>query len=341
MNKLFLILCCLFLFSCGEDRGKIITGPVLIEEGITLDQNTRRPITGVVIGYYLKEPNRDIKFSKSYYRGLLDGPSKQFRYDGTLESHYEYVGGVIHGPVRHYYSSGELFTFTDYYKGERVHEKIFNPNGRLFNEVYFKNGKKEGVENFYSEDGRLDKVINWKNGKRHGTLRSNITENSYDLTEYKDGTMISYKRIINGKPQFEYFYLRTGGLGDYLENVRDNEGKLLYRVRILNGGSTGEIFGTGTNFQDTIRINTNKTWEIRYKNLPERKTDIFEFRGNGLIYSSGKNLKNYSWSFEGNNIIFGDGYRTWTGIWLGDDKYEGVFDFNDIKGNWVMTPLKK
>ena len=74
MNKLITTLC-LVLLSVHSYSQEVITGPFLIREGITYNQNTNEPITGIVEEFYA---NGQLNWRVNYIDGKPDGLWEDF-----------------------------------------------------------------------------------------------------------------------------------------------------------------------------------------------------------------------------------------------------------------------
>ena len=91
MKKLLTILCLVFL-SVHSYSQEVITGPFLIREGITYNQNTNEPITGIVEEFYA---NGQLRSRGNYKDGNKDGLVYRFDEDGKLTRTETYRNGEL------------------------------------------------------------------------------------------------------------------------------------------------------------------------------------------------------------------------------------------------------
>jgi antitoxin component YwqK of YwqJK toxin-antitoxin module len=86
--------------------------------------------------------------------GKLHGYTRMWYPDGTLESEYPTVNGLVHGEVRFFSESGQLI-------GSYVLEHgcgtalVFSPSGNLLSEVDMVRGVPCGRQRVFYEDGRV------------------------------------------------------------------------------------------------------------------------------------------------------------------------------------------
>ena len=68
----------LILTQAVAQQSQVISGPFLVREGVTFDQNTDEPITGVVQTYY---EHGQLATIENYKDGRRDGISEIFHYE--------------------------------------------------------------------------------------------------------------------------------------------------------------------------------------------------------------------------------------------------------------------
>ena len=80
MKQLLTILS-LVLLSVHSYSQDVVTGHILIRDGITYDQNTNEPVTGIVEKFH---ENGQLSRRTNYKDGLRDGLHEWFDEDGNL-----------------------------------------------------------------------------------------------------------------------------------------------------------------------------------------------------------------------------------------------------------------
>ena len=85
----------LFLTQAVAQQSQVISGPFLVREGVTFDQNTDEPITGVVQTYY---EHGQLATIENYKDGRRDGISEIFHYEnGNWQRRENYKEGMRDG----------------------------------------------------------------------------------------------------------------------------------------------------------------------------------------------------------------------------------------------------
>ena len=88
----------LFLTQAFAQQSQVISGPFLVREGVTFDQNTDEPITGVVQTYY---EHGQLATIENYKDGRRDGISEIFHYEnGNSQRRENYKEGMSDGIAR-------------------------------------------------------------------------------------------------------------------------------------------------------------------------------------------------------------------------------------------------
>lgn len=110
-------------------------------------------IHGELVGIYL--PNRKVQFRSLYFKGLLNGISKEydqygrvtkyinyqmgektfeakFNKKGSIQEEAVYENGILHGQFRSYYSNGKIRTTVKYFAGKMSgYEIYYKKNGKI------------------------------------------------------------------------------------------------------------------------------------------------------------------------------------------------------------------
>jgi antitoxin component YwqK of YwqJK toxin-antitoxin module len=135
--KIIVILCLVLLSSCSQDT-EVLTGHILIRDGITYHQDTNEPITGTV--EYFFDDGR-LERRESYKDGERDGLWDSFYEDGQLQWRRNYKDGEDYGLFEFFYSNSQLTFSVNHIDGERdgLHE-YFDKYGNLTRTRTFRNG---------------------------------------------------------------------------------------------------------------------------------------------------------------------------------------------------------
>tara|TARA_B110000259_G_C13916217_1_gene362965 strand:- start:183 stop:605 length:423 start_codon:yes stop_codon:yes gene_type:complete len=102
--KIIVILCLVLLVSCSQEP-EVVTGPFVFKNGITYDQTTNEPITGIVEKFY---ENGQLKVREYYKDGKEDGLHEGFYTNGQLEFSLTYKEGKRDGLWESYHINGQL-----------------------------------------------------------------------------------------------------------------------------------------------------------------------------------------------------------------------------------------
>jgi antitoxin component YwqK of YwqJK toxin-antitoxin module len=101
--------------------------------------------------------------------------------------------------------------------------KSYHPDGYLYSEVSYKDGKKDGISRRFYSDGKVHSIIEYREGKKVGTSKWLYTSGEvYRETPYADGKVdgIQKKLYRDGTVQAEIPYSqgnRKVGLREYNE----------------------------------------------------------------------------------------------------------------------------
>lgn len=151
----------LLTISCSQED-KIFTGPFLIKDGVTYDQDTNKPVTGIAL---LTSKHGRPESRTTFKDGIRNGPEHEFRADGSLRSIRNYSHGVLEGGQEDYYPDGQLQyrygVAADQYDGlmEKFHE-----NGQLHWRQSYREGRKKGLYEEFNWFGKLVKTATYDNG---------------------------------------------------------------------------------------------------------------------------------------------------------------------------------
>ena len=89
-----LTILCLVLLSVHSYSQEVVTGPFLIRDGVTYDQNTNEPITGIVEEFY---NDGQLERRENRIDGKRDGLRESFHENGQLRIRQNYIDGKVDG----------------------------------------------------------------------------------------------------------------------------------------------------------------------------------------------------------------------------------------------------
>ena len=97
LHLLGLVLCGLVLSACFQEpevsqEPEVFTGPFIVREGITYDQNTNEPVTGIIEEFHI---NGQLQVRENYIDGVENGLREYFDIDGNLTSTETYKNGEL------------------------------------------------------------------------------------------------------------------------------------------------------------------------------------------------------------------------------------------------------
>jgi len=106
--RLLTILCLVLLVSCSQEpevvqEPEVFTGPFLVRDGVTYDQNTNEPVTGIIESVW--ESGR-LGHRQNYTDGELNGISERFWATGQLFNRGNFIDGEIDGFWEGFYGNG-------------------------------------------------------------------------------------------------------------------------------------------------------------------------------------------------------------------------------------------
>jgi len=147
-----LTILCLVLLSVHSYSQEVVTGPFLIIDGITYDQNTNEPVTGIV---------------------------ESFHGNGQLSSRGNFIYGKRDGLWEYFYENSQLLGRGNYIDGGRegLHE-TFHENGQLEIRGNYIDGEPDGLYELFYENGQLKRRGNYIDGKRTRTYRNGVPSRS-------------------------------------------------------------------------------------------------------------------------------------------------------------------
>ena len=114
-----LLVSSLALLGCEEsfDLGKKkLTGPFLVRDGITYDQESNQPITGIALKYF---EGGQLKYKAYFKGGKKEGLEEYYFENGQLNQRSNYRGGKKEGLYEVFNRFGDLSLKGNFKHGER------------------------------------------------------------------------------------------------------------------------------------------------------------------------------------------------------------------------------
>ena len=180
--------------------------------------------TGVWKKYY---SNNRIRYVGSFINGKEVGVFKY--YDITTSKHptiiKEFSSISDSAKVRYYNLDGKLRTIVTMLKKSRIGKWVyFFPNGAIFSEEFYTNGKLEGILKNYYKNGNILEITQYSSGMKNGVSKKfSDQEVLIEKVNYKND-------VLNGKGM--YFELN----GDLKEEGVYKDGKRIGKWEFYIGG---------------------------------------------------------------------------------------------------------
>lgn len=131
-------------------------------------------------------------WKKTYVMGQLHGPQITYSLKGDTAKFENYVHGTLQGQKISYYK-GKRSKVANYVNGLLEGPfLVYNKEGKIIEELNYKEGKKHGVQNYYYDDGVLLRTENWDMDSRNGEFKTLYYDQSLQSIE-------NYKKS-NAKP---------------------------------------------------------------------------------------------------------------------------------------------
>lgn len=197
-------------------------------------------LEGLNKGYF---NNGRLRYVATYANDKLNGEHLVYNKNGALLEKKFFKNGALEGEYRSNFPVGEVLKeFDIVYRNGLIEDKAFEyyANGKVFSEMQFKGGKKNGIEKRFSRDGALTSEIKFEDNEAAGPFVSYFPNgNIYERSTYEKGLFEGVYEIY-----YENGNLKsTGELkeGLYQGTVKyfDRDGKLHYEYDYRNGDIIG------------------------------------------------------------------------------------------------------
>lgn len=155
-------------------------------------------------------PSGILKLEENYTKGVLNGFSKDYNKDGSLNSIKYYSNDKINGRYE-VYENGKLISFFNYVDDERNGPyQTFYPDGSLKEEGYFINDNLNSDYNSYWQNGTISRKSKYTDGIETSATTFNEKGEIENEIDYKNktgkfthnfhnGTVIQITELVNGK----------------------------------------------------------------------------------------------------------------------------------------------
>jgi len=145
------------VFQQGKRHGKMV---VYYEDGLKAEEASYLDdkLTGDLIRYYPKNVRAQLI---PYEDGVPHGHAMDWYESGALKASRRFDKGLLHSDGKNpavvvYNEEHAIQEVQDFQHGEAIGTHLrYHPNGKESYKVLYKNGKKEGKEQFFSKEGKL------------------------------------------------------------------------------------------------------------------------------------------------------------------------------------------
>ncbi|MGL4616176.1 MAG: toxin-antitoxin system YwqK family antitoxin [Shewanella sp.] len=197
-------------------------------DGITMYSSNNTPFTGRVLYFYERRffqkssiinyknglPHGEARFyAREYTIKSDEGRQLNHTVGGHLTTKVYFLHGQENGIVTSYYPNGRVWRETTYINGKKegverfYFDKIQFFSKKLKSEHHYNNNKENGIEKRYDEKGVLREEIPWLNGERDGIAKKYYENGALQYeTRYNNGKYIGLIRSYypNGDLEHEY-----------------------------------------------------------------------------------------------------------------------------------------
>lgn len=119
-------------------------------------------VSGIVENYF---DTGELKQTKTYKNGILDGPRRVFKKNGELHQEGSYKNGKVNGYRRVWNDNGIIIRERLYKNGVVSWQKQWYDNGNLKSEISYENNKINGKAIKYNKEGEITEEKTYINGK--------------------------------------------------------------------------------------------------------------------------------------------------------------------------------
>lgn len=157
--------------SCSEENYSFDKGAIsIIDPELNLELKT--PMSSEVLPNILYYKDSIKKFEEFFLRGVLHGPVRFYKEDGSILAQSWYVNGIKQGKSIFYYHSGALYSIRRF-KDDALEgrQQYYYPDGKLRTLMHYTAGTLDGEVLLFYSTGQKKREINFSQGKWHGFER--------------------------------------------------------------------------------------------------------------------------------------------------------------------------
>jgi len=158
-------------------------------------------------------------------------------------------------------------------------------NGKVAQEIPYKNGKVNGVYKVFSSDGSIEFETNFKDDKRNGIRRFNTSDNQTIEANFINGQVVGKVKVINQDYLIKYM-LYPNNLKNGTIEYYDTESNLLFEVPFIDKNIVqGEVIDYSYHSKIKHLVRNHKMGKL------DDKTEFFDEKGNSkcvLNFKDGK-----------------------------------------------------
>ncbi len=194
-------------------------------------------LDGVVTKYY---DNGTIESETYYKAGKLDGSQKKYDLNGKLNGSYIYKNEQFVSITNYDINGTEIVNKTNLNNGKSSTIELKHPNNTIAAKGTLKDGKYDGVWDYFNEYGVKTRSIEFKNGKKDGKVTSYYSsgvksEEYFMKDDNYNGLYIAYHQ--NGKKEASGYFRADDKVGEW--SSYNTDGSLNSKTYYSNGDLEG------------------------------------------------------------------------------------------------------
>jgi uncharacterized protein len=152
--------------------------------------------------YY--HPNGKLRLTRTYQKGVLEGPAKEYSEREELIKKCYYVNNKLEGYYVEYYSNGQKSNEGYMRDGlEQGPWKQWHANGKPEKESYFMDGTLEGYKVEYTTTGKKATEVKYSEGLKYIVTSFDTSGNSRIVNDFSKGSGKWISKYASGKTQYE------------------------------------------------------------------------------------------------------------------------------------------
>lgn len=221
-----------FSFSKGVPSGKKTDFHTNGNKSQEVEFDDTGKITGIKMVY--DRNGKLVQKDDAYTKGILTGKQTHFFKDGSISNIQEYRNDTV-VRIQSFDKSGQL-VYSDSLRDGKITLKFFFPDGTLMTEGLMKNGKMEGLWNYYYPIGKLKASANYigglQSGKQTAWYSNGNIEKEYACDSgYLNGEYTEYHK--SGKLKGKGYLINDNYDGEFISYFSNDS--VMSRVFYNNG----------------------------------------------------------------------------------------------------------